>query len=102
MSRFSQPLKKDLLDAQSVFSGEGKYDLAAVIGNLTNVAESMGKLIKSEMLTPAEELEYFRGHFLAHISWEDNSEDGLTPDEIALAQKLVEGLTATDHLQNLN
>lgn len=94
MSRFSDALKQDFHAAKMKFSSEEKYDLAAIMGNLANVADAMGKLIKSEMLTPVEELRYFRGHLSGHLDWQEE----FSPEDVEIARKIVNDLTETSHL----
>lgn len=97
MSRFSHALKQDLYAAQMKFSSESKYDLSAVMGNLAGVAAAMGKLIKSDMLTPVEELQYFRGQLNSHLDWQ-NEAYNCDSEDAAMARKIVNDLTETSHL----
>lgn len=97
MSRFSYALKQDLYAAQMRFSSENKYVLSAVMGNLADVADAMGKLIKSDMLTSVEELEYFRSHLNSHLDWQD-ADDDYKFEDAAIARKIVNDLTETSHL----
>lgn len=107
MSRFANALKNDFYDAEDIASVDGDYNFSALMGKLADVAEAFGRLIKSEMLTPIEEMDYFRNHLTIHLDWQKeseaslDSEDGLTDEEVARAHKIISDLTATDHLHNL-
>lgn len=107
MSRFANALKNDLYDAEDMASFEGDFNFSSLMGKLADVVEAFGKLIKSDMLTPIEEMDYFRNHLTIHLDWEKDSEaildseDRLTDEEVARAQKIINDLTATDHLHNL-
>lgn len=107
MSRFANALKNDLYDAEDMASFEGDFNFSSLMGSLADVAEAFGKLIKSDMLTPIEEMDYFRNHLTIHLDWQKEceaslgSESQLTDEEFARALKIITDLTATDHLHNL-
>jgi hypothetical protein len=85
-------MKTNFYSAQSDFAAEGNHNLSSIMANLSDVADSSGKLVNNASLSPGAELQYFREALVSHLEFE-KSMGNLTDDEMAIAQKLVNDFT---------
>lgn len=97
MTHFAIALQKDLLAASAEVITDRKLWILKVMGQVADEVANTAELIKDNNFTPVEELQHFRRSLNLNLDWQYWMEN-VTVTELAQIRKIVDDLTATDHL----